>query len=301
MRIGWREDRDMQTIDRIDDWAAAVDNRAAVPEHETRFAEWRARAAAFRASHAPDTRPYGEAEREAFDLWMPEGPPKGLAVFIHGGWWMNFDKSCFSHLAAGPIANGWAVAIPSYTLLPDITLTGLVQQVRGAVNAVARAVPDVPLVLSGHSAGGHLAALCGTDVAGLEEDVHARLVRIVSISGLHDLRPLRPLPINETLGITTAESYALSPALHTPRPGFDLVAWVGARETPEFRRQNALLGIAWGGYATTRSVEAEDLDHFTVIAPLADPESALTRMVVAEGVAARTESAAALPAPLLLS
>lgn len=291
----------MQTIDKIDDWAAAVDNRAAVPEHEIHFAAWRTRAADYRATRPPVTHAYGEAEREAYDLWMPEGPPKGLAVFLHGGWWMNFDRSCFSHLAAGPLAKGWAVAIPSYTLLPTITLTGLVQQARGAVNAIARTVPGVPLVLSGHSAGGHLAAMCGTDVAGLEDDVHARLIRIVSISGLHDLRPLRPLPINDTLGITTAETYALSPALHVPRPGFDVVAWAGARETPEFRRQNAVLGAMWGGYAATRTVEAAGEDHFTVIATLADPESDLTQAVVAERAKPRSESTAALPAPLLLS
>ena len=104
--------------------------------------------------------------------------------------------------------------------------------------------------------------------------------RIISISGVHDLRPLRRIALNDTLGITVEEALSLSPALLLPRSGFDGVAWVGADETPEFRRQNALLGIAWGGYTAMQVVEAPGLNHFDVIAPLADPESDLSRMVV---------------------
>jgi len=270
----------MQTIDRIDDWAAAVDNRAALPGFEAHFAGWSARAATFRAAHAPDTRAYGDDAREVFDLWVPDGPPNGLVVFLHGGWWMNFDKSSFSDLAAGPLAHGWAVAIPSYTLLPNTTLTGLVAQARRAVHTIAGAVPGVPLVLSGHSAGGHLSAMMGTDAAALDGPVHARLKRIVSISGLHDLRMLRGLPVNDTLGITAEEAVTLSPALHRPRSGFDLVAWVGADELPEFRRQNALLGVAWGGYTTSHIIQAVGLNHLTAFVSLADPDSELTRMIL---------------------
>ena len=269
----------MQTIERIDDWTAAVDNRAAVPGHEEIFLDWGRRAAAFRATNPPEARAYGDDPREVFDLWLPEGTPKGLVVFIHGGWWMHFSKDYFSDIARGPLARGWAVAIPSYTLLPNTTLTGLVAQTRRAVETIAQAVPGAPLALTGHSAGGHLAAMMGTD-EGPDPATHARLIRIVAISGVHDLRPLRGLPVNDTLGITAEETATLSPALLKPRPGFDLVAWSGADELPEFRRQTALLGTAWGGYATTTHHEAPGLDHFTAFAPLADPDSDLTRLTL---------------------
>jgi len=275
--------RAMHNIDRIDDWAAAVNNRAAVPDHETHFAAWVERAAAYRAENPPQEHSYGPAEREAFDLWLPEEPVKGVLIFFHGGWWMNFDKSCFSDLAAGPLANGWAMAIPSYTLAPAITLTDLVAQARRAVEAVAGVVDDVPLVIAGHSAGGHLAAMAAVEGA-LSDAAHARLCRVVSISGVHDLRPLRGIPINDTLSITAEEADALSPALLRPRAGFDLVAWAGALELPEFLRQNAMLGVAWGGYADTRVIEAPELDHFTAFAPIADPASTLTCLVTAQDV-----------------
>jgi hypothetical protein len=88
------------------------------------------------------------------------------------------------------------------------------------------------------------------------------------------------LPINATLGITEDEVQALSPALYLPGGGFDVVAWAGAEETPEFRRQNAMLGVAWGGYVTTHTGEAAGLDHFTVINPLEDPDSEVTALLV---------------------
>ncbi len=269
----------MPIIDRIDDWTAAIDNRAAVPGHEEIFLDWGRRAAAFREECPPETRPYGDDPREAFDLWLPEGKPRGLLIFIHGGWWMHFSKDYFSDIAAGPLARGWAVAIPSYTLLPGISLTGLVDQTRGAVETIARTIPGIPLVIAGHSAGGHLAAMMGTD-AGPDPATHARLIRIVAISGVHDLRPLRGLPINETLGITATETGTLSPALLNPRPGFDLIAWSGADELPEFRRQTAFLAVAWGGYTSTIHVEAAGLDHFTAFAPLANPDSELSRLAL---------------------
>jgi arylformamidase len=65
---------------------------------------------------------YGPGDRHAMDLFLPEGAPKGLVVFVHGGYWKAFDKSVWSHLAAGPLAHGFAVAMPSYTLCPDIRI-----------------------------------------------------------------------------------------------------------------------------------------------------------------------------------
>src|SRR5438445_610327 len=61
---------------------------------------------------------YGERARNRFDLFGPEGRPKGLVVFVHGGFWKALDKSFWSHLARGSVEGGYAVAMPSYTLCP---------------------------------------------------------------------------------------------------------------------------------------------------------------------------------------
>jgi arylformamidase len=74
----------------------------------------------------------------------PKGTPKGLVVFVHGGFWMKLDKSFWSHLAAGPLAHGHAVAMPSYTLCPDIRISGIVGRSRGGDHNWRRPRSTVP-------------------------------------------------------------------------------------------------------------------------------------------------------------
>lgn len=265
--------------DRIDDWNAAYDNRAAVPTHEEYFAGWEADAAAFRAGHPPEDHAYGDTAREQMDIFRPDSPSRGLLVFIHGGWWSFFGREYFSHLAAGALARGWTVAIPSYTLCPDIRIAGITLEMKRATEAASATAPDGPLVIAGHSAGGHLTAMMGAAETGLDEAVFSRLARLIPISGVPDLRPLMQVAMNQTLQIDSAEARTASPLFLTPRIGHhDMIAWVGGDETPEFLRQNALLADMWGGSLATRRVEAAGDNHFSVIAPLTDPESELTRL-----------------------
>ena len=104
------------------DWDRAYQNGAFIPGSEALPALWTAKAAAFRDSmgaRALLDQPYGPLPRNRFDLFLPEATPKGLVVFVHGGYWMAFGRESWSHLAAGALARGWAVAMPAYTLAPD--------------------------------------------------------------------------------------------------------------------------------------------------------------------------------------
>ena len=128
-------------------------------------------------------------------------------------------------------------------------------------------------MLAGHSAGGHLVTRMITGAAPALTD---RIRNVVSISGLHDLRPLMKTGMNGDLRLDAAEAAAESPALLTPAGNATVTAWVGADERPEFLRQSALLANIWAGLGIeTRLVEALGKHHFDVIDALGDPESAL--------------------------
>ncbi len=256
----------------IRDWDDAYANSDHVPGADALFEAWPGRAAALRAdADCQLDIAYGDGERERFDLFQPEGSAKGLFVFVHGGYWMALDKSFWSHLAAGPLSADWAVAMPSYTLCPDIRISGITQQIGAAVSRAAGMV-DGPIVLAGHSAGGHLVSRMGCRDAPLADGVAARVTRIVSISGVHDLRPLLRTKINETLRIDAEEADRESPALLSPREGLSVDCVVGGDERPEFVRQNALLANVWTGLgAATREFVVPGRHHFDIIDGLCDP------------------------------
>ena len=218
---------------------------------------------------------YGDAAREKLDLFMPSSEPKGLAVFVHGGYWMAFDKSSWSHLAKGALDNGWAVVLPGYTLAPDASLTQMTEQIARAIEFAAAKI-DGPIRLAGHSAGGHLVSRQICKETPLKRFVQKRIEKVVSISGLHDLRPLMNTKMNETLYLDEDEAMAESAALQRPMQDADLMCWVGADERPEFLRQNKLLAEIWAGFGVqTEWHEAAERHHFNVIDDLTDSKSAL--------------------------
>lgn len=263
---------------KIEDWDDAYANGAHIPGAADYPPRWTRAAAAFRAAagaRAEIDIACGPGPRQRYDLFHPAGAASGLVVFIHGGYWRAFDKSTWSHLAAGPLARGWAVAVPSYTLAPAARIGAIGREVAAAIGAAAARI-DGPIRLTGHSAGGHLACRMITEGGPLAPDIAARVARVVSISGLHDLRPLLRTAMNADLRLDAAEAAAESPALLAPAPGARLLAWVGAAERPEFRRQNTLIANVWAGLgAATAAHEAPGRHHFDVIDDLADPASGL--------------------------
>ena len=266
-----------------DDWDSAYANAPNIPNGNRWPEQWAGRAQTFRArwAHAEIDIAYGQAERTRLDLFRPGGDARGLVVFVHGGYWVRFDKSLWSHLAAGPLAHGWAVAVPSYTLAPAARVGAIARQVAAAVAHAAGRVGGA-IRLAGHSAGGHLVTRIVCTDALLADPVAARVERVVSVSGVHDLRPLLRVAVNGELGLDMEEARAESPALLEPRPGTELVAWVGAGERAEFVRQNDLLANVWRGLgARTLAVREPDRHHFDVIEGLADPRSPLTRSLLA--------------------
>lgn len=270
---------------RIIDWDDAYANGPNIPGGDRWPDAWVAPAKAYRDEMQAGGRAklgirYGEAERNVYDLFLPEGAPKGLVVFVHGGYWLRFDNSFWSHLAKGSVDSGYAVAMPSYTLCPAIRIAGITKEISRAIEHAAGEI-DGPLFLTGHSAGGHLVSRMVCADSPLSEATRSRLRNVVSISGVHDLRPIMRIEQNQTLHIDHAEALSESPALLEPAAGARICCWVGAGERSEFIRQNALLANAWIGCgAETSCVEEPDRHHFNVIDGLADPAHALTRTLL---------------------
>lgn len=247
----------------------AYDNSGAVAGSSAFMASLRTRSAAFRAARSGELDiPYGAGERQRFDLFRCGRPGAPLLAFIHGGYWQRNDKTGFAALAEGPLARGLDVAMIGYTLCPEATMTALCAEIPAALSALRAHAGPPRLVVSGWSAGGHLAALamaCPEVDAGL------------AVSGVFDLAPIRRTTLDDALRLTADEVAALSPIRHLPHRAGPLTVAYGAGELPELCRQSHVYQAAWAGTGLPGDLLplAGD-DHFTVLDQMARPDGALT-------------------------
>jgi arylformamidase len=268
---------------------AQYNNRGKVPDFTVNVERWQADGARARATLGCRTNvPYGPSPSETVNVFPAQGAPgpAPVLVFIHGGYWMSLAKEATDFVALSMAPAGVAVVNVDYALMPGVRMDEVVRQCRAAVawtlaNAAGFGGDPSRVWVAGHSAGGHLtASVAATDWAA-QPGVPAGLRPAggFSFSGLHDLEPIRLCYLNDTLGMDTDEAGRNSPlAMPAPVDG-DWTLWVGGTEGPEYLRQAFDLAAAWGtdGHRRVRAEVLMGENHFTVIEPLADPESPLAR------------------------
>lgn len=229
---------------------------------------------------------YGEAPRERLDIFLPSGgEPAPVHVFIHGGYWQRNDKSGSSFVARTLVPVGAACVVLNYPLVPSVTLDAVVGACRRAVawlyrNASSFQGDPERLSVSGHSAGGHLAAmLLATDWAAY--GLPAGVVKTAcGISGLYHLEPVRLCYLNDVLQLDEPATRRNSPVLLKPPPSGQLLLAVGGEEGPEFHRQVTALAAAWGPAIPCQVLDLPGQDHFSLVEQLGDPDAALSRALV---------------------
>lgn len=228
--------------------------RAAIPDHPEIFERWRtgSRTARDRLRCEADYY-FGPSPAETLDLYPARVKDAPLLVFIHGGYWRSLDKQDFSFLAPAFVKAGVAVAMPNYGLAPATPIEEMVRQMLRAMAWLYRHLPELGIdrrriVVAGHSAGAHLAAMMlAADWPRMAGDLPRDLLRgAVCISGLYDLSPLVRTPfLQEDLRLDDAAAQRVSPVTYRPALALPLITAVGGDESSEFKRQNGLIRAAW--------------------------------------------------------
>ncbi len=270
----------------IKDMETEYDNSGRVGDSASLLDDYIADAVEYRNSHADTTifnQSYGPKERNKLDIFWPGGNHDvPLTMFIHGGYWQRLDRSAFSHMARGLNARGVAVAIPSYTLCPNIKVSGIIDEMRRACVILWKTY-DKSITVFGHSAGGHLAAcMLATKWNRMHIKLPKQLVQsALAISGVFELAPLMQTSHNSALKITEEEARSASPYNWLIEPGQRFDAWVGSEESSEFLRQSRSQAQRWRMMgATTRYQEIPGANHFTAINPLTDPGSPMVARIL---------------------
>jgi arylformamidase len=262
--------------------------RAAVPDHPAILARWAEESKRVREySRCELDLAYGPSHREKLDLFLAEGTGRPLLLFIHGGYWRALDKYDFSFLAPAFTQAGVSVALASYGLCPQITIDGIVGQIRAAVAWLARnahryGAPANKLFVSGHSAGGHLTAMmAATHWPSFAADLPVDLVQgAVPISGIYDLEPLRYSSVNQDVRMNAAAARRLSP-IHWRAPSrIPMVITAGGDESDEFKRQQRLLVESWRERCSFEEIPMPGHNHFSVVEQLCAAQSPLYHAVL---------------------
>lgn len=286
---------DPQWLDRM------YNNRALVPGHAAHFTRWAedSQRARKRLPCQLDV-PYGNNPGESLDAFPASGFSAGGAdridrgqsaqarsgapvlVFIHGGYWRSLDKSDQSFMAPAFTQAGACVVVPNYALCPAVTIPQITLQMVKALAWTWRHIAEYGgdperITVAGHSAGGHLAAMLLACVwKAYAPDLPPDLVKnALSISGLHDLEPIRHTPFLRDLKLTPEQVQQASPALLPPPSRGTLYSVAGADESAEFLRQNLLIQQAWGSTTVPVCESHLRLNHFSVLEALSEPSHRL--------------------------
>ena len=264
--------------------------RAAFPDHPQWFERWARESEVARSElHGELDVRYGSGPKQTVDLF-PAVNARGALLFIHGGYWRALDKRDHSFVAPPCVARGIGVAVVNYDLCPDVSIARIVDEIREAVAWLRRegarhGVPSEHLVVGGHSAGGHLAAmLLATDwpARGLPPTT---IESAVTVSGVFDLEPLvQAAFLNVDLKLDRARAHAVSPIHLSPKVRVPLLLAAGEAETSEFIRQSWLLWERWpechpaGRHGP---LFIRERHHFSVLSEFGNPNSGLVHETLA--------------------
>ncbi len=247
------------------------------------FDDWRDRATATRAKfpHKSDIR-YGTHRREVMDFY-PAPSARGCVVYIHGGYWIGFSKLETSFVAEGFVGQGLSVALLSYPLCPEVKIADIRASCAKAFahlywHVLGEQERD-RIVVSGHSAGGHLAAAFLTEDWASRALPESPIKGVLSLSGVFDVAPLMQTSLNAKLRLDDAQAKTLNLISAPPRNRAVLILAVGEKESSEFHRQSTDQAKNWAGLAP-KVVEVPAANHFTIVDSLAATGGLLNRLAV---------------------
>lgn len=143
--------------------------------------------------------PYGDHPRQLLDVYRPKDRtgPAPVVVYFYGGGWKAGERGMYEFVASSLTREGHLVVIPDYRLFPEVTFPAFAEDAARAVAWVQAHIAEHGgdpgrIVLMGHSAGAHLAALVALDASLLEDaggdptGVHG----LVGLAGAYDFLPL---------------------------------------------------------------------------------------------------------------
>jgi len=225
--------------------------------------------------------------RHALDVYVPKGKKDfPVVLFVHGGSWKSGNKVLYAALGQSLAADGIGCVICNYRLSPAVQHPAHVEDVAKAFAWVKANCGEYggskdKLFVSGHSAGGHLVALLGTDETYLKAEgcTTRDVCGVMAISGVYTITPL---VLGDIFGKDEAVCKAASPITHVKghHPPF-LIAY-GNKDFPFLDLMAEEFGKKLKECKNEATVMKLDRNHFSIIIEMGlKADDPLTRAMVA--------------------
>lgn len=138
---------------------------------------------------------YGSHNRQKLDVYYPEVDrlEAPVVVFFYGGSWRRGDRDKYRFIGQSLSSRGYLTIIPDYRVYPDVKFPAFVEDGAASISWIVENISQSEngIILIGHSAGAHLAALLALDQKYLRErDVKPdTVIGMVGLAGPYAFEP----------------------------------------------------------------------------------------------------------------
>ena len=227
----------------------AFNSARLIPGAHKYISDWKKNAENFRNSMLEQSKAeidfeYSDNKDCKMDIFNPGPYAKASMIFLHGGFWTDYNKSYFSHLAMGPVLNDIRVVIPDLPKCPDFTIPEIGNEFVKCLKTVSRRFKG-DIILVGHQSGAQFAGkMACKDV--LPEEIMSRINTVMAISPISDLRPLVFTRRKDDLHLTEEIAENESLVDQELSENIPVTIWVGTDEREIYHEQAKQLASKWG-------------------------------------------------------
>jgi len=225
---------------------------------------------------------YGKDVLQTLDIFPSNISQSPILIFIHGGYWRALDKKSYSFVAEPFLKNNLTVCVVNYRLIPTVNMETVIGDIKESIHWIQKKSHQYngdpnAIILSGHSAGGHLALMAYLN----DESLRPSIKAICSLSGIFDLKPIKNSYLDEVLQLSENDindfsvsnkdlSFLKCPTLLS----------VGAGETDFFIEESKDLYAKNKLSAPIEYVEYEQLNHYQMVHKLGKEDNSLVRFIL---------------------
>jgi acetyl esterase/lipase len=228
-----------------------------------------------------------DPDKHKLDLYVPKGKKEfPVLFFVHGGAWKNGDRKLYPKLGDVFAKNGVGTVIISYRLTPKVQHPAHIQDVARAFAWTHRNIAKYggradQIFVCGHSAGGHLVALLGTNESYLKAEklALADIKGVIPMSGVFQITPIERLaPVFGTDEKVCAEASPIN-YVNGKHPPFLFI--YADKDYPNFDKYaETMCQALQQSHCAAETLLVKDRTHITLMVQVAKEEDPATQAIL---------------------